>query len=432
MRNLTALVANQPIKQPHHRSDLPLLTPVHAIAVFRESIVKPGEDGIWSKLAAQCSCLVGSELTHNCATTGCSTAFAIGTHWLVTAKHSITCLPGTKYEGMRVTRVGTCNPVVPDDGEPTIVYDLGVEAVCGSLDIAIVRCTTASFSRLAIKDTACLESREPIFLVEATGVRQQHLHRGEIYFGVDQHHPLEANHSCWSEKGSSGSPLLDMYGYVVGIHVGAYEPHRYMVRTEGLRLFLEGLNTPGYGRQEIGFECYTPPTQRPWTFYERFKLSKWVFKGNSHELELVTGVETVATGAGSEVEEVSGAKATGGEVGGGIGTVAVDSVESEDGVSSAGVAGEGVVGGVRAVGETCGVADGGVNRGGVGAGEGSGHGAEAGSGGDKEDGLVRRRREVFQLEFGPTAVRRKREVDILDLGKDVWRRGKSRKISKVE
>ena len=75
---------------------------------------------------------------------------------------------------------------------------------------------------------------------------------------------------------------------------------------------------------------------------------------------------------------------------------------------------------------------GGVNGGVVGAGEGTGHGAEAGSRGGKEDGLVRRRRVVFQLEFGPTAVCRKREVDILDLGKDVWKRGKPRKIGEVE
>ena len=64
-----------------------------------------------------------------------------------------------------------------------------------------------------------------------------------------------------------------------------------------------------------------------------------MFKGNPRELELVTGVDTVATGAGSEVEEVRGAEMTGGEVGGGISTVAFAGAGSVDGVSGAWVAG---------------------------------------------------------------------------------------------
>lgn len=74
---------------------------------------------------------------------------------------------------MRATQIGICNPVVPGDGELTITYDLHVEAVCGSLDIAMLRCTMTSFSRLAIKDTAYLELREPGFLVEANGVSRE-------------------------------------------------------------------------------------------------------------------------------------------------------------------------------------------------------------------------------------------------------------------
>lgn len=33
-----------------------------------------------------------------------------------------------------------------------------------------------------------------------------------------------------------------MYGYVVGVHIGAYELHRCMLWAEGLRLCFEGLN----------------------------------------------------------------------------------------------------------------------------------------------------------------------------------------------
>jgi hypothetical protein len=52
------------------------------------------------------------------------------------------------------------------------------------------------------------------------------------------------------------------------------------VRTEGIRVFLEGLNE-GYGRDRIDFGFYPPPLDRM-SFFQRFRLSKWVMAETDH------------------------------------------------------------------------------------------------------------------------------------------------------
>jgi V8-like Glu-specific endopeptidase len=73
------------------------------------------------------------------------------------------------------------------------------------------------------------------------------LHQGKLYFGVEAMGLWECNHSCWNELGNSGAPILDSHGYCVGMHLSAYLPHQYMARTEGVRVFIEGLNVQGIG-----------------------------------------------------------------------------------------------------------------------------------------------------------------------------------------
>jgi hypothetical protein len=40
------------------------------------------------------------------------------------------------------------------------------------LDIAILRCPTATFSRLSLKDTGLIEDFETVYLVKAVGVKK--------------------------------------------------------------------------------------------------------------------------------------------------------------------------------------------------------------------------------------------------------------------
>jgi hypothetical protein len=75
----------------------------------------------------------------------------------------------------------------------------------------------------------------------------------------------------------------------------AFEPHRYLVKTERVRLFVEGINVPDCGRHCMNFSYYSLYK----SFYEKFLLSEWQSDGDAGKRRGVRVVK-VSRGAGRQ------------------------------------------------------------------------------------------------------------------------------------